>query len=262
VLEFACLIGFAVVLRAAILYFYGGPGWLALVLPAGALLCLPVFFRYVSYDYDFPQLFLFSLGLLLLAKRRWAWFYPVLLLGSLSKETTVLLVLVHLLGHWSAMPRRDLLVHAAAQLAIVFGVRCVLQFVCFTENPGVSAELWYGRNWEMITDPGRWRFLFLHFAWVGRTSLIVPTNYNVLFLLLVPLIAWGWAEKPLLLRRALWIVPVLAVATFAMGHFDEMRDYYEAYPVVFLLVAGTLCRCATYETAGAAEPRETDAGVG
>jgi hypothetical protein len=240
-LEWACLIGFALVLRAAIVHFYGAGPWSALLLPAGALLCLPVFYRYVSYDYDFPQLFLFSLGLLMLARQEWKWFYPVLVLGAFSKETTVLLVLIHVLGHAGRMPRRELAIHALVQLAIVVGARCLLQFAIFGDNPGVPAEKWWVRNWEMVSDPGRWGFLFFHFAWVGRTALVVPTNYNVLFLLLLPLVLWGWSAKPMLLRRGLWIIPVLGVLTFVMGYFDEMRDYYEAYPVVYLLISGTVC---------------------
>jgi hypothetical protein len=243
-LEFACLIGFAAVLRAAVIHFYAPRAWLADLLPVGALLCLPVFFRYVSYDYDFPQLFLFSLGLLLLAKRDWKCFYPVLVLGAFNKETAILLAMVHLLGHWNKMPRRDLLAHTLVQVLIVTGVRCLLQFLIFADNPGVPTENWYARNLEMIADPSRWGFLFFHFHWVGRTSLVVPTNYNLLFLLLVPAVLRGWSDKPILLRRGLWILPVLMALTFFMGYFDEMRDYYEAYPIAFLLIAGTACRPA------------------
>ena len=217
------------------------------LLPGAALVCLPVFYRYISYDYDLPQLLLFSLGLLLLAKRRWGWFYAVLVLGALNKETTILLVMIHLLGHWKRMGRGALLGHAAAQLLIVAGVRGLLQFVLFADNPGAPAERWLGRNWEMVSDPGSWGFLFFHFAWVGRTSLIVPTNFNVVFLLLVPLVCWRWSDKPVLLRRGLWIGPVLVGLTFFLGFIDEMRDYYEVYPIVFLLIAGSICLPAKTE---------------
>lgn len=246
-LQFASLLGFAVTLRAAVIYFYAPGRWAADLLPLLAVLGLPVFYRYLNHDYDLPQLFLFSLALLLLAKRRWRWFYPVFVLAAFSKETTLLLVVVHVLGHASSMSTRLLVAHSAAQLAILAGARGLLQFVVFADNPGVPVEFWLGRNWEMISDPSRWGFLFFHFTWVGHQSLVVPTNYNLLFLLLVPLVAWRWREKPVLLRRGLWIAPIAFVLGLLWGYIDEMRIYYEVYVVVFLLMAHTICSHATSE---------------
>ena len=240
-LEFACLVGFAIVVRCAVCHFYDAPAHVPDLVAAATLLGLPVFYRYVSYDYDFPQLFLFTLGLLLLARRHWPAFYPVLILGAFNKETTVLLVLLHLLGNSSAMPRRAWLAHAAVQLALVAVVRVLLQFVFFADNPGQPVEFWLSRNWELVSSPARWGFLFFHFTWVGRTSVIYPTNYNLLFLLLLGLILSDFSRKPEFLRRGLWILVPLTVLTFFMGHFDEMRDYYEAYPVIVLLMAGAFC---------------------
>ncbi len=234
-LEFLSLIGFALVLRAGVRYFYPEARAAREVVPLAALLGLPVFFRYVSYDYDFPQLFLFTLGLLLLAQRRWWLFYPVLVLGALSKETTVLLVLVHLLAHAGSMGRRALWVHGAVQFALVAGIRAWLQLVVFADNPGGAVEWHLPRNLALLGDPGRWPFLFLHFHWVGRTGAIYPTNFNVLFLLAAPLVLGRWREKPLFLRRALWIAAPLLAGALCLGHFDELRDYYEVYPVVVLL---------------------------
>jgi hypothetical protein len=87
----------------------------------------------------------------------------------------------------------------------------------------------------MLGDPGRWPFLFLHFHWVGRAVAIYPTNFNVLFLLAAPLVFGKWREKPLFLRRALWIAVPLSAGALCFGHFDEIRDYYEVYPIVVWL---------------------------
>ena len=119
----------ALLSRAAIAFFYAPPTWLKDLLPLLGLIFLPVFYRYVNYDYDLPQVFLFTWGLLLLAKRRWRSFYPVFALGAFSKETTLLLVVIHILGHASKMPARLLMGHATAQLAVLAAVRGLLQFV-------------------------------------------------------------------------------------------------------------------------------------
>lgn len=241
-LEWAALFAFALTLRSAITHFHGLTGWAADLLPLATVAGLPMLYRYITFDYDFPQLFLFTLGFLLLARRRWRWFYPVLMLGAFSKETTVLLVVVHLLGNRGTLRRGAFLGHAAAQLAIVVSVRAWLQFVIFADNPGDPVEVWLARNWEMFSDPGRWGFLFFHFAWVGNNALIVPTNYNVLFLLFAPLVVWKWSCQPLFLRRCIWLLPVQFVLAMVVGQIDEMRVYYESYVLLFLLVAGTLSR--------------------
>jgi len=243
-LEFASLIGFALVLRALLVHFFVPRPWTADLLPLLGLLGVPVFFRYFSHHYDFPQLFLFALGLLLLSKHRWRWFYLVLLLGALNKETMFLLLVIHILGHARRMPWRLLIAHAAAQLVVLVGVRALLQLVIFADNPGPPVEFWLGRNWEMLSDPDRWGFLFFHFTWVGHQALVVPTNYNVVFLLLVPLVVWRWKDKPILLRRGLWIAPIVFALGLFCGYIDEMRIYYEVYLVVFLLAAHTICKCA------------------
>ncbi len=243
-LSFGALIGFALVLRAGIAYFYSPPPLAGDVLPTLALVFLPVMYRYISYPYDFPQLFFFSLGLLLLAQRRWWLFYPVLLLGLFNKETNALLVMIHVLGHVGRMSNRSLIAHAAGQFAMVVVVRALLQFVIFTDNGGAPCDFWLARNWAMLSDPGKWHGLFFNFARVGQYSLFVPTGYNLLYLSIVPLVFYRWSSKPLLLRRAIWIGVPLVVLTFFLGFIDEMRDYYELYVVVFLLAAGTVCDVA------------------
>ncbi|MCH8251227.1 MAG: hypothetical protein IID36_02110 [Planctomycetes bacterium] len=256
-LSFAALIGFAVVLRAAIAHFYSPPSLVSDALPAAALAFLPVMYCYVSYPYDLPQLFFFSLGLLLLAQRRWWAFYPIFLLGMFSKETTALLVMIHVFGHVGRMPNRTLIAHASGQLAVVVVVRALLQFVLFADNPGAPFEFWLARNWAIITDSGQWCDLFLNFVWVGRSSLVLPTGFNVLYLLIVPLVFYRWSAKPQLLRRAIWIAPLLVVLAFFLGYVDEVRAFYEPYIVIFLLASGTACDVANVP-ARATPPMQSD----
>ena len=54
---------------------------------------------------------------------------------------------------------------------------------------------------------------------------------------------WGWREKPELLRHALAVMaPVLLVMGLTVGQIDEIRAYYELYPIVVLLVADSVFR--------------------
>ena len=244
-LEWCCLVAFALALRAAARHFYPRGTALVDLLPIAALLALPVFFRYTSFDYDFPQLFLFTLTMLMLARRRWTWFYPLLVLCGFNKETSLLLVVIHVLGHAVTMPRRQLLLHAAVQVALLLGIRLFLQFVLFADNPGRPVEVWIVRNWERVTDPARWRFVFWHFLPVGRSSIRIPAASNVLYLALIPLLFWRWSRKPIFLRRAFWIAPLLGILIFCCGYVDELRAAYEAYPIVLLLLSGSFVRKST-----------------
>lgn len=55
--------------------------------------------------------------------------------------------------------------------------------------------------------------------------------------------AWGWNLKPPFLQRALLVLaPALLIMGVTVGWIDEIRAYYEIYPVVVLLVADSVCR--------------------
>jgi len=51
------------------------------------------------------------------------------------------------------------------------------------------------------------------------------------------LVFFRWSEKPEFLRRGIWIPVVLLVFALFLGYIDELRGYYEALPVLLLLVA-------------------------
>ncbi len=51
------------------------------------------------------------------------------------------------------------------------------------------------------------------------------------------LVFFRWSEKPAFLKRGIWILAVLLAFSFFLGYIDELRGYYEALPVLLLLVA-------------------------
>ena len=52
----------------------------------------------------------------------------------------------------------------------------------------------------------------------------------------------GWHRKPSFLRHALLVLaPTLLIMGVTVGQIDEIRAYYEIYPVVVLLVAESVC---------------------
>ena len=57
--------------------------------------------------------------------------------------------------------------------------------------------------------------------------------------------AWGWRRKAPFLQDAIaTLAPVLLVMGVTVGQVDEIRAYYEFYPIVIVLVADSVCRIA------------------
>lgn len=209
---------------------------------------LPQLFRYHNYPYDFPTLFLFTLGLGLMVRRRWRWFIPLYVLACLNKETTILLTLVFAIHfrHREDIGRARFSDLLTAQLVIFVVIKAALALV-FRDNPGRFVALDVPRhNLELF---GAYPLATV-FGWCG----------------LVLLLFYRWGEKPALLRHALWIVVPLVVLTFFLGYLDELRDYYEAYPIVALLLLHSVSKVWRFELvpADGAAPsltRRTPAGT-
>jgi hypothetical protein len=217
VLMYLCLWGFLWALRYLLLGVYDVSAGVQGVFILVALVGLTQFFRYYSYLYDLPNVFLFTLGLALMVRARWRPFLLVYLLACLNKETTILLTMVFVIHFFRPARLRRPLFGALllGQLAMFAAVR-VLLFAAFRDNPGSLVEFQVPHhNLDLLKAYP----VATVFGWGG----------------LLLLLFYKWSEKPLFLRHSLWIVVPLVVLTFFFGYMDELRDYYEAYPIVLLL---------------------------
>lgn len=223
-LIYACIWGFLFALAGLARAVYQAPPAFTHGVCLAALPLLPAFMKYTNYIYDPATLFLFTLGLALLARRRWRAYFIVYTLACLNKETTILLALVFwLVRTREGMPEQRRARHMlAAQVAISIAIKGALAFI-FRHNPGGVVEHHLAHNLELFTAPG----LPLWLAFWGGVAL---------------LIGYRWSRKPLFLRRGLLILVPLLALTFFLGQIDELRDYYEAFPIALLMAAHT---CAT-----------------
>ena len=192
---------------------------------------LTQFFRDGSYLYDLSNVFLFTLGLALLVRRRWGAYLFVYILACLNKETTILLAVVFALNYWrdQALSRGGFWALLTGQLLLSGSIKAALLYA-FRGNPGTPVE-WHlaEHNFELLAALPATAV----FGWSG----------------LILLLYYRWSEKPAFLRRALWIVPPLAVAAFLFGYLDQLRGYYEAYPIVVLLLLHSVSRLSRFELA-------------
>ncbi len=215
-LMYVALWGYFLALRYLCRTMMESPAWFVDLAGLLALWALPPFFRYYSYVYDFPALFFFTLGLALMAREKWILFFVVFIFSCFNKETTILLTVVFALrqGLRGCFPHRTFVTLGALQLALFVGSRVALHRL-FDENPG-------GLVHHHLVDnlhPTRPYVISTFMAWLGVALLV----------------ARGWKDKPEFLRDASWILWLLLGATFVFGMFNELRDYYEAMPILFLL---------------------------
>ncbi len=216
------LLGFAVAFRALARRTFALDGRTASLAAAGALALVPIHFGYQNYLYDFPSLALFTLGLLLLARDDlflYALLWPI---GILDKETYLVLLFVFLLRYRRVMPRGRLLGLAAAQVAIAAALWLVLGHP-YRATPGGAVEFHLGRNLTHLPDARQLLHDVVYWgAWV----------VGLFF----------WREKRPLVADALAVLLPLLVTTLFLGFMGEYRDFYEAWPLLALLLAHTVLR--------------------
>jgi hypothetical protein len=225
-LMFLCFMGFGYGAARLTVRLCGLPegGGVQLALASSALIGLPPLFRHVSYLYDPATLFLFTLALCFMVWRRQRAFLLAFLLCCLNKETAVLLIpLFGLTGRdQDTSPRRYW--GTLLGLIVAYGVIRVALVYAFRGNPGTIVEFYPTRNLGLLTTG--WTF----------TGLTVVLGF-------VGLTFFRWSEKPAFLKTALAVVllPLLALALF-LGYVEELRGYYEAYPIVFGLIVHSVLR--------------------
>ncbi|HEX9997816.1 MAG TPA: hypothetical protein VGB45_11775 [Abditibacterium sp.] len=191
--------------------------WLALVL------IWPLFAFYSHkwfYLYDVPAVFFATLGLLLMAQKRWKLYLLVFTLATLNRESSAFLVLACVLTSWKTVPRRAFLSILAAQIGIWLGVRALTMWL-FAGNAGQSFELHWAYNLasarQLLTSP-----------WPLTLGSAIVT-----FVFLWVLGALTQRAQPDFLRRTRGVVwPFLALMS-VVGVMSETRLYSELIP--FLL---------------------------
>jgi len=195
----------------------------------GALAFVPLFlYPFSRQIYDFTTLWLFTLALACMARKRWPAFAVVFALASVNKETAILLTVVFIAHH--AANRGGMTAAAfwrllGLQLIVFLVIRGTIGYV-FRNNEGGAVELHlFDHNQHVLEYPME----MSKRLWILIAATLAGT--------------WGWRHKPALLRHALAVLaPILLAMGATVGQIDEIRAYYEVYPVVALLVADTAYR--------------------
>ena len=226
-LMFLSLWGFSISVRYLFSLFYKSSYWLGASVSVLALLGLPPMFQYTSFIYDFPLLLLYTLGLIFLYKQEWKIFLIIFVIGCINKDTTILLTLIFFLYYKGKLSKDIFNKLLAAQLVIFVLIKIVL-FILFKNNPGT----------------------FVEFQLVDHNLRLV-TEYNLTLaaslLGLIVLVFYKWDEKPDFLKISLSALIPLIFLTFFLGYLDKLRDYYEIYSAVIILISHRIAKVLDLE---------------
>jgi len=231
VLMYLSLLGYVYAFRKLFDEIYSSPLWFKNVISIIVLLVIPAMFQpiYSNYVYDFPALFLFTLGLLFLKQQSWKNYLLLFLIACFNKETTILLTMIfaiHFYNHQN-ISKKFYYQLIAVQLA-VFGLIKIFLLILFFGNPGG----------------------FVEFHLIDRNYLLLNgyslTTIVVLMVLILSVFS-NWDAKPKFLRDSLWIGIPLLILTLLFGFFDELRDYYEVLPVIILLISYSMAKILNVE---------------
>lgn len=189
---------------------------------------LPLSYMYWPYPSDMFNLTIFILGFISIRDNKDNWLYPLLILGTLDRETVIFLILVYFFYHIGQMDVRKLILRIVSYLVIfsivVFGLH--LKYGClpsFMDNKvHLIAYPMYEFNLKMylnlyksfsLTNPAIFIFLIFGFFWI-----LSFLNIN---------------KKPKFLVRNVWIIPIYLIIHFCVGNFGETRLFL---PLFLLLI--------------------------
>lgn len=191
--------------------------WFSAGAAAGGALCLaaiiPFTYFPVVQESDPLNLLVFVAVFWALARHRDLWLIPLMVIGTLNRETTAMLPLVYLLARWGEEPSRR-----------VMG-RTVLFALCWVVAYG-GMRLGYGHR------PYYTEVVMLE----ANLASLLPTAFALLSLGAMWFLPWfGRRQAPGLLRRPLWLVPPFVALQYVVAVVQEVRLFLPLTPIMIPL---------------------------
>ena len=202
------------------------------LMPAVALLFLPLTFIQGGYMYDFPELFFLFASTAALLRQNWLIYYLLYPLAVVNKESGALIAVYFVALNWREMARGRLLKHLTAQALIAVPVIALIRLWA-GGNPGQAMEVHLQHNLDFLLDPRS----YLAFFDIYVPLVPVPRGFNLLSVATVLfLIIFRWRVKPLPLRRLLIGSTAVVVPLYLVGSVeDEIRALSLAFVPLYLL---------------------------
>jgi hypothetical protein len=182
-----------------------------------AAMCLatvmPFTYFHVIQESDTINLLVFVLAFWALARDRDLRLIPLMLLGTLNRETTAMIPAVYLLARWRVVPAKRLIV----QTVLLVGAWLVV----------------YG-GLRLAYGPRPYYCDF--YMWKRNIANWLPTVHVMLLFGAVWVLAFIGARRgPRMLRRTIWLLPPFVILHYVVALVIEVRLFLPLAPVVLPL---------------------------
>lgn len=188
--------------------------------------------------YDLPAVFFAFLETYFLMRSKLGWFYAVLPIALLNRETAVFLCLLFLLVNLGRMSLATLAKHMALQGAIVLLIKGAVM-AAFMHNPGAGGLSFYTTDFT-ATGSAAHRLhdlrLLENLRLFIRPRRLVHMS-SVFAFLWIPYLFALRGLRHRFFSAAAWVFPPVFALMFVVGNIDEFRIYSELIPILFLTVA-------------------------
>lgn len=174
------------------------------------------------YPWDMPSILFFVIGLILIYKKKWIFYYPVFIVATFNRETTLFLVFIYFVVFWGREKLKIIISHCFAQLILWIGIKYIL-YNAYSDN--IGAGLFENHLLDNI------RFLMN----IKNYPLLL-SNMGFIW---IPTIFYFGLIKDIFVKRSLLVIFPFCACMIYVGNIGEMRIYGEIIPVVlsaFLLI--------------------------
>ena len=176
------------------------------------------YFNLPYYPYDIPSVLLFTVGLLLIYDRRWRWFFPLFVIATLNRETSIFLAVATAFVLFDQIPFATLSSIVGSQLAIWSVIKAFL-WIVYQQNRWMGYGLYQFQL--KVNAATLWNYPI--------KGVIALATWGCLWLAVV---IWHRRIHDAFLKRTLWTVPVFIAGMMFAGFVIELRIYGEVLPIV------------------------------
>jgi hypothetical protein len=166
------------------------------------------------YPYDTPSMMFFTLGMVLIYKKRWPLFYVLFAIATVNRETTCFLTFIYFFTALGSEKRGVIAVHCGAQLVIWAAIKYMLHLK-FASNPGEISQSGIFVNLEILSDPSIYYYVFSNMGFLWLPTFLLWRKIRVDFV-----------------RRSLLVAVPFLLGNLFVGQYTEIRGFGELIPVV------------------------------
>jgi hypothetical protein len=191
--------------------------WFRPAAAAAGALCLgavlPFTYLYVVQESDPINLLVFVLSFWALARGRDLWLIPLILVGTLNRESTAMIPAVYFLARTGQRPPAEVAWRTAA-IAAAWAVVYGLLLRIYGPRAYYCDPVMLGENFK---------------SWLPSVSVLLL--FGPMWILAI----LGAPRGPLMLRRALWLFPIYLILHYIVARVEEVRLFLPLAPVIIPL---------------------------